>query len=242
MTRDVRLAIDSATDLLSVAAGRQGEAPVIATALGAREHASAMLPLIDRVLGSLGAGPGDLELVAVSDGPGSFTGLRVGIAVAKALALGAGIPLWTAPSLLLRAAGVATSGQAVLALSSALRGEAYAGIWRFETGGAVTTLLPPRTVGQSDIGGLPPVDRIAGEAPEPLISELTLRYGAASLPPVVASPRAELLLELLGRPGGARQVTEPASWEPVYGRPAEAQAKWEREHGRPLPDPSSPGR
>jgi hypothetical protein len=51
-------------------------------------------------------------------------------------------------------------------------------------------------------------------------------------------PRAAWLLELLGRDGGTTEVGNVQSWEPVYGRPAEAQAKWEREHGRALPDPA----
>ena len=49
----------------------------------------------------------DLTELALSDGPGSFTGLRVGAAVAKALVQARGLPLWTAPSLMVRARGAA---------------------------------------------------------------------------------------------------------------------------------------
>ena len=51
-----------------------------------------------------------------------------------------------------------------------------------------------------------------------------------------------MLLDLVGRPGGAVRVEPVEGWQPVYGRPAEAQARWETAHGRPLPDSiGSPG-
>jgi hypothetical protein len=44
------------------------------------------------------------------------------------------------------------------------------------------------------------------------------------------------LIELAAMEGGIRKVEDALGWEPVYGRPAEAQARWESAHGRPLPD------
>ena len=53
-------------------------------------------------------------------------------------------------------------------------------------------------------------------------------------------PNATTLLSLVARAGATRQLDDPLAAEPLYGRPAEAQAKWEARHGRPLPDPSRP--
>jgi tRNA threonylcarbamoyladenosine biosynthesis protein TsaB len=236
VTRTIRLAIESATDLLSVAAARTGEPVVSATLPGSRRHASAMLSLIEQVLRPLGAGPSDLSLVAVSDGPGSFTGLRVGIAAAKALALGGGIPLWTAPSLLVRAVGVGLPGDRILALSSALRGEVYAGAWQLRPEGGIVELLAPRTVGPEGLDDLPPVDRVVGDGPDRLLADLASRTGVPVIGGPAGWPSAEGLLRLIELRGGGRLIEDPAVWEPTYGRPAEAQAKWERAHGRPLPD------
>jgi tRNA threonylcarbamoyladenosine biosynthesis protein TsaB len=58
-----------------------------------RGHAEALLPLVDRVVSSLDGGFGGLGRVAVTVGPGSYTGLRVGIAAARAIGLAAGIPV-----------------------------------------------------------------------------------------------------------------------------------------------------
>lgn len=237
MTASIRLAIDSATDRLSLAADTgPGSAAVELGVVGARRHASSILPLIDQILNRLDGRLDELALVAVSDGPGSFTGLRVGISVAKALALSARIPMVTAPSLLVRAAGVARPDERVLALSSALRGEVFAGAWRFDHAAGVVELFPPRAIGGSYLDTLPPVDRIVGEGPSDLIAALCARAGLEPVSVTEGWPSAMALLRLAGMDGGTQVVTDPASWEPSYGRLAEAQAKWEREHGRPLPD------
>jgi tRNA threonylcarbamoyladenosine biosynthesis protein TsaB len=57
-----------------------------------RGHAERLMPMINEVLGEAGVGYADLDRIAVTTGPGSFTGVRVGIAAARALALALGIP------------------------------------------------------------------------------------------------------------------------------------------------------
>jgi len=228
----VRLALDAASDRLSIAVDRDGGPAVEEHLQGARRHAGALLPLIDGILARLGAGPPDVSVVAVADGPGSFTGLRVSFAAAKALAA-EGAALLTAPSLLVRAAGVARPGERVLVVSSALRGEVYAGAWRIDLARGIDELLSPRTITIRDIPVLPAFDRAIGDGPEDFLSAL----GATRV-----WPDASTLLRLIGVRGGAAPVASPPDFEPQYGRPAEAAAKWEREHGRPLPDsPRYPG-
>ncbi|MBI3598413.1 MAG: tRNA (adenosine(37)-N6)-threonylcarbamoyltransferase complex dimerization subunit type 1 TsaB [Nitrospirae bacterium] len=67
-------------------------------ALGMR-HAERLLPLIDSMLREAHVSLSDLHAIAVSIGPGSFTGLRVGLATAKGLAIGCGLPLVPVPTL-----------------------------------------------------------------------------------------------------------------------------------------------
>lgn len=57
-----------------------------------RGHAEALFPMIDAVLAEAGAEMSDLTRIGVCTGPGSFTGIRVGVAAARGLALGCGIP------------------------------------------------------------------------------------------------------------------------------------------------------
>ena len=82
----MRLALDTATDRLSVALGSTVRDAHSASLAGARRHAGAILPLVDTLLAERGAMRADIASVVLADGPGSFTGLRVGAAVAKALA------------------------------------------------------------------------------------------------------------------------------------------------------------
>jgi tRNA threonylcarbamoyladenosine biosynthesis protein TsaB len=205
---------------------------------GARRHAAALLSMVEAALRRRGVRLDDLTGLLVSDGPGSFTGLRVGATAAKALARARGLPLRTAPSLMVRAAGVAAGTGLVLAVSDALRGEVYAGAFRFSGGRVVTELQPGVWRPEVLAGrGLAP-DVLVGEAPQPAREVLERATGRTLVAPPEGAPRAVALIALAGLDGGAREVPDPGGWEPVYGRPAEAQARWEIAHGRPLPDPA----
>jgi len=160
----------------------------------------------------------------------------LGAAAAKALVQARRLSLWVAPSLLVRAAGVAQDEQLVLAVSSALRGELYAAAYRFQGDEIHTALIPSvRRPDELMAGSLRP-DRVVGEAPADILSALGAWSGQLVIGPPRGAPHAAQLLQLVGRPGGARLIERVADWEPVYGRPAEAQARWEIAHGRPLPD------
>ena len=211
------LALDTATDRVSVAIGRTSDSAE-AHLDGARRHASAVIPMIEGLLAGLDLAIGDLRGVIVADGPGSFTGLRVGASIAKAFADTRGWPVLTAPSLMGRArAAVRGRDGTVLVTSNALRGDVYAAVYRFAAG-AVETLHAPRVVGLDAVMQLAPHDAVHAGA-------------------VAADARELIALAVLA--GGATPVTDVQAWEPVYGRPAEAQAQWERTHGRSLS--SAPG-
>src|SRR4029453_10280506 len=88
------LAIDTALEACSAAAfdTERGGITASETLPMARGHAEAIMPLIARVMDLAGAEFTDLDRVAVTTGPGSFTGLRVGISAARGIALAAGKP------------------------------------------------------------------------------------------------------------------------------------------------------
>ena len=91
--------------------------------LGARPaHALRLLPLVEEVLAAAGAGWDQVERIAVGVGPGSFTGLRLGIATARGLAQARALPVVGVSSL----AALADGGDAALAVIDARRGEVFA--------------------------------------------------------------------------------------------------------------------
>jgi tRNA A37 threonylcarbamoyladenosine modification protein TsaB len=162
--------------------------------------------------------------------------------VAKALAHARGLPLLTAPSLLVRAAGHARNGTTVLAVSDALRGEVYAASYRFPRG-RVEIVMPPSVWRPDRLAASTPVpDLIVGDAPADAVAVLESWTGGEVVGPPAAWPRAAQLFDLRRRERGVAVIEDVAYWEPEYGRPAEAQARWEQAHGRPLPNPAgNPG-
>jgi tRNA threonylcarbamoyladenosine biosynthesis protein TsaB len=220
-----------------VAVGSSARDAVEESVVGARRHAGALLPMVERALARRGIGLDGVHALALSDGPGSFTGLRVGASVAKALVQARGLPLYVAPSLMVRAAGAAVEdGALVLAVADALRGEVYAGAFRFEPGRVTVELAPAVRRPEELAVLLSPPAYLVGDLPPAIAAPVE----AWARRPLVRSPdgapRASALLDLLARAGGVRRITEVTAWEPEYGRPAEAQARWETAHGRPLPD------
>jgi tRNA threonylcarbamoyladenosine biosynthesis protein TsaB len=232
------LAIDTATDRASIALEVPGAVPLEESVTGARQHAAGLVPAIEALLRRARATLDDVSGIALGDGPGSFTGLRVGAAMAKALVHARGLPLWVAPSLMVRAAGVAQGEGLVLAVANALRGEVYAAAYRFLPEQIVVELAPlVRRPGEFlDIALRPAV--VVGDAPPEIVAALERWSGRSVIAPPAGSPRASKLFGLIGKTGGATRVDRVHEWEPVYGRPAEAQARWEIAHGRPLPDPA----
>lgn len=224
------LALDTATDRAAIALGGPGVVLARAEIVGARRHAAELVPAIERCLADAGTGYGAIEGVVLADGPGSFTGLRVGAAVAKALVRAHRMPCWVAPSLLVLAAGAGTPpGGVVLAVSNALRGELFAAAYRFQPA-RVECLLPPTVL-------RPEAIRERVSAPTMVVGPSAPTLGAEP-----TWPDAAALLGLVGQAGGVVAVADVAAWEPTYGRPAEAQAQWELRHGRPLADPARAGR
>jgi tRNA threonylcarbamoyladenosine biosynthesis protein TsaB len=90
-------------------------------------HARELLPAITDVMGQAGVEFGDLEAIAVGVGPGTFTGLRIGIATARTLATANDLPLRPVSSLAALAAGI--EDEPALALIDAKRGELFAALY-----------------------------------------------------------------------------------------------------------------
>ena len=234
----ITLALDTATDRCTVAAS-DGRRVAHRYVDGSRRHAAAILGLIDAVLGELGAGGHDIARLVVADGPGSFTGLRVAAAVARALAWHRDVEWRIAPSLLVRAAGqVPPGGGTVLALSDALRGEVYAASWRFGEHDVVRLSPLARAMPPAALATLAPVDVVVGSIPPALLAAVGAATGRDAVTGEAALPDARRLLQLADLAGGTDRVADPGGWQPEYGRPSEAQVVWERNHGIELPSAS----
>ena len=131
----IALGIETATTVCGVALLRDGMAPVERVLDIPNVHSEQLVPLIEEVMVHSGIRIQQLDVIAVSIGPGSFTGLRIGLSVAKGLSFAANIPLIPVPTLQALAynvvrAGYALSGNNVISLLDAHRGDAYWAVYR----------------------------------------------------------------------------------------------------------------
>jgi len=127
------LAVESAAAGAEVAVLEAGRLRGGATAPAGRPHAAALLPAVEDALAEAGCRLEDVEAFAVSIGPGSFTGLRIGLATVKAFVLGSDRPVAPVPTLAALAWPLRPRGREevrILACLDARRGELYAAGYR----------------------------------------------------------------------------------------------------------------
>lgn len=134
--------------------------------LGPPAHSAELLPALARLLEEGGTGWDDVSAIAVGVGPGTFTGLRIGVATARALAQGLGVPLHPVSSLEALAAGIAEgtrapAGTPILPLIDARRGQVFASLYR--AGESLEHEWGPLALSPGELE-----QRIAGEAGPPL--------------------------------------------------------------------------
>jgi tRNA threonylcarbamoyladenosine biosynthesis protein TsaB len=223
------LAIETATRVCSVALARGEELIASRSDADARLHSERLLPMVDALLADAGARLADVEAFAVSIGPGSFTGLRIGLATVKAFAFRDGRPVAAVSTLAaLCASAAADAGEApVAALLDARRGACYAAC--VSRAGAPRAdlladcvLTPAELAAKLPRGARVVVGESAGEgaaalsARRPDLALLALADAGASAASVVRLG-ARLLAEGAGR--------DAAELAPAYLRRAEAEAR-----------------
>ena len=218
------LALDSSSRGGSVAVGAGGRVlaeRVLEPAAGA---SSLLMPAIDQAVRAAGLASRDLAAVAVGGGPGSFTGLRIAAATAKAIVRALGVPLFAYSGLMAAAATLRRDPRPVCALFDARNREVFAGCWRFAEDG-VDELLAPAILRIDHV-----IERLSGDGPRCTgdgaalhQAELETAFGAGS---VIAhpdeSPAAGLLWLARTVPERGR-VADPAAWEPEYLRASGAE-------------------
>ncbi|MCC6418385.1 MAG: tRNA (adenosine(37)-N6)-threonylcarbamoyltransferase complex dimerization subunit type 1 TsaB [Gemmataceae bacterium] len=194
----------------------------------ARRHARDLAPAVRDLLAAQGWRPRDLHAVLVSRGPGSYTGLRVGIMSAKALAYATGCALLALDTFAAIALQAPAAALALFVLADAQQDKVYLQRFRRDAPGAELTPVAP--VGIESVGAWLPT------LPEGVwVTGPGLRKHAGRLPPTAhavlqedRTPRVASLLRLgLAR---VQRGERDDVWavEPLYLRPSSAEEQWEK--------------
>ena len=253
------LAIESATDAVGVALARNGAGTAVVLHEGGRAHAELLVPSIEEVCRDAALGVADLDVIAVDAGPGLFTGLRVGVATAKALGQALSIGVVPVSSLDVLAAGALLRlGDervgAVVAVVDARRAEVFAAVYHLDGAVARDVIergapLDPASVRDDLAHAIAPetlaerVGALARKGRIVVVGDGALRYRDL----FVAHPDVDLELagELAIPPpavlaglaadrlaNGARPEA-PEVVRPDYRRDADARINWEERSPRP---------
>ena len=187
-------------------------------------HSERILPAAEWLLKTLGLVPRDLSAIAISRGPGSFTGLRAGVAAAKGLAFSLGVPLFGVSTLDALAAGAPPGAGAACAVFGARRGEVFRALYDSGPRG-------PRRLGPD---ALVPLKAFADELPEGCLVIGTLPdtfsallppgRGVRHAPPHLAHPRAAVVAAIGSESLGAGRASELTTLMPDYLRSHDAAA------------------
>lgn len=132
------LAIDTSGPVAGVAIARDGEIVYEGAAINRLTHSVNLMPMVEEALGRAGLQPCGIDLYAAVTGPGSFTGVRIGVSAVKGMAHGAGKPCVGVDALEALAMGVCTSDMLLCPIQDARAGQVY--------GAAFLAGTPPKRV------------------------------------------------------------------------------------------------
>jgi tRNA threonylcarbamoyladenosine biosynthesis protein TsaB len=223
------LALDTSTFVGTVAVLRDGELISEWSASVRASHGETLIPQLARALEHANLTLAELDLFAVGIGPGSFTGVRIGVATAKGLALAQGKPLVGVTSLRVLARGAAAGTLRAVAVD-AHKGELYCALYELREDGSLEERLAP-------FHDLPEraaarLRAAAGVQPLWAVGNGVARYGDAfiqALGPATVRvagycdvPRAAALAYEAERAFGSTGPSDLSTLEPMYLRPSDA--------------------
>ncbi len=226
------LAIETSGRIGSVALARGGELKQAAKFRVDYNHAVEVLPTIDRLCRRLGWSAGDLEQVYLSIGPGSFTGLRIAVTLARTLAWSLKADIVAVPTLEVIAQNGLLADEPpphLVVVLDAKRKEVYSAGFALRGQQYVQTIDPCVVDPVDFLSGLPQPLHILGEGiayhPEALKQVTHQR-----LPEALWQPRVQTVHQLGLEKSRRGHFEEPARLTPIYLRKPEAEEVWEKRH------------
>lgn len=221
------LGIETATQQVSVAiGGHEGVIGLVEISRG-RRHAETLVPAIDFLCAQAQLGLEDVSIIAVDVGPGLFTGMRVGLATAKALAFALRVPMIGISSLDLLAFPHRRADRVVVPVVDARKGEVFYSMYRPVPGG-VQQVLTPRIASIDELVA----DLLARSQDALIVGDGALRYHEQILDGFRceladnAHPSAGPLVQLAHARALREEWSQPSEIQPMYLRAPDAEINW----------------
>ncbi len=229
------LGIETATHQVGCAIG--GHEGVIALYESARDrrHVETLVPAIQFVTRQARIGLDEIGAVAVDVGPGLYTGLRVGVAAAKAIAGALRVPMVGVPSLDLLALPLRYTNRTIVTVIDARRGELFYAFYRAVPGGVQR--LSPHQVGKpddlaSELQAMGTDVLLVGDGARRYASAFEDLRGVELVEQWLAHPSAAPLVQLAHSYALREEFVNPWELEPVYLRRPDAEINWETRDSR----------
>ena len=228
------LAIDTATQVSSVAVASADKLAAELTMQAKLTHSETLMPHVEKVLAMAGVKKEQLEGIAVSIGPGSFTGLRIGLAAAKAMAYALNLPIVGVSTLKALAYHYPVPGIRIVSLLDAQKGNAYRESYEWQDGN-LKVIQPVEVLPLSEIitecaeSGRQVV--LTGDvAAKRVRGKIELPENVQVAPAHLVMPRAACVAMLGLAEFAAGRHDNVMNMEPVYIRRSEAEVLWEKRH------------
>lgn len=216
------LALDTTGESYALALGRGSKLLAEASGGSPRQHLVQLFPTLDLLVRQSGLSLSDCQGVAVTAGPGSFTGVRTGLLVARTLAQYLQVPVVPLDTLEVLAANVGEGGRVVAALD-ARKGEVVSALFHVKQGWP-TPLEAHRLLAPDPwVASIPPESLVVGSACLSYRELLSGRNDLHLLPPESWKPRASTMLRLAYRVLRQGHGRKWSQLRPEYVRPADVQ-------------------
>jgi tRNA threonylcarbamoyladenosine biosynthesis protein TsaB len=224
------LAMDTSTFVGTVGVVKDGELLAELSASVRATHGETLLPHVARVIELAGLTLADIDALAVGIGPGSFTGVRIGVATAKGLALAEAKPLIGVSSLRVLARGLVAGAGLRVPLIDAHKGEVYTAAYALDDDGALRECVAPFHAPPEEAAAR--LCAAAGDEAMWIAGNALARYGASlsaalgararRAPSFCDVPRAACLAHEAQLSFEAHGPSDLASLEPMYLRASDA--------------------
>ncbi len=219
------LALDSSAVVASVALCEDGELLAEYTLNNGNTHSETLLPMVESILRHFGITAKDIDLFAVSAGPGSFTGIRIGAATLKGLAFGSKKPCVGVSTPEAIATNLAVVPSLICPVMNARRGQVYTALFHSD-GQVLTRLLPDSALSIAELDELlseygEPV-RFCGDGYDVTLSALK-KTAAIPVPHRLRHQSAYSIAQVARGMYEAGRYTDDAGLTVTYLRPSQAE-------------------